>query len=96
MDVKDGPLTQAQAVGKTRRCLMKSFRMSKVTWELNFLRAQFRSWNFFKLPLQNLITMNGMNDKTPESHECKGQLRLQKRREQRRTNLVCEKLSNAR
>ena len=39
--------------------------------------------------------MNGMNEKTPESHECKRQRkrqrRLQKQREQRRTRLACEK-----
>ena len=32
-----------------------------------------------------------MNEKTPESHECKRQRRLQNQREQRRTRLACEK-----
>ena len=35
--------------------------------------------------------MNGMNEKTPESHECKRQRRRQKQREQRGTRLACEK-----
>ena len=35
--------------------------------------------------------MNGMNEKTPESYECKRQRRLQKQREQRRTTLACGK-----
>ena len=34
--------------------------------------------------------MNGMNEKTPESHECKSQLRVQKQREQSRARLACE------
>ena len=35
--------------------------------------------------------MNGMNKKTPESHECKRQRRLQKQHKQKRTRLVSEK-----
>ena len=34
--------------------------------------------------------MNGMNKKTPEPHECKSQLRVQKQREQSRARLACE------
>ena len=34
--------------------------------------------------------MNGMNEKTPESHECKSQLHVQKQREQSRARLACE------
>ena len=34
--------------------------------------------------------MNEMNEKTPESHECKRELRLQKQREQREARLACE------
>ena len=58
---------------------------------LNFLRVQFTSCKIF-LKEERAV----MNEKTPESYECKGQRRLQKQREQRRTRLTCEKLSNAR
>ena len=55
---------------------------------LNFLRVQFPSCKIF-LKQERAA----MNEKTPESYECKGQRHLQKQREQR---LTCEKLSNAR
>ena len=34
--------------------------------------------------------MKGVNEKTPESHEYKRQLRLEKQREQSRVRLACE------
>ena len=34
--------------------------------------------------------MNGLNEKTPESHECKRKVRLQKQVEQNRAKLACE------
>ena len=39
---------------------------------------------------QKRTVMTDMNEKTPESHECKRQLRLQKQHEQRRARLASE------
>ena len=56
--------------------------------KLNFLRVQFPSCTFLKQNKKPV--MDGMNEKTPESHEHKRQLRLQKQREQSRARLACE------
>ena len=57
----------------------------------------FGNWTFceynFLLVIyskQKSTAMNKINEKTPESHECKRQLHLQKQREQSRARLACE------
>ena len=46
-----------------------------VSDDKNLSRSAIPLWNFFK---QKRTVMTDMNEKTPESHECKRQLRLQK------------------
>ena len=50
--------------------------------------------NHISFVLTKRIAMNGMNEKTQESHECKRQHRLQKQHEQKREGLACETLKS--
>ena len=57
-----------------------------------FLKWTFSDYNFILVIFlkQTRTAMNGLNEKTPEAHEFRRKVRLQKQREQSRARLACE------
>ena len=82
--VQDEP-PRTQAIGKTTlpsNVISDDKNLSRI----ELLRVQF----LCKILKQKRTLMTDMNERTPESHECKRQLRLHKQREQRRARLASE------
>ena len=78
--------TCAQAIGKTTLPTNVVFDDKNLS-RIELLQVQFLCNISLK---QKRTVLTDMNEKTPESHECKCQLRLQKQREQRRARLALE------